>query len=149
MSDILKFYKEDPSDLLFSQHLEPTLRHWPWRRKASRSFKSIYNLANRTASSEVMQRFSRNLLDRLQQLSHGGVTAWSEMFASTVCESDGFTCSALRDEHVGKTAWNMRISEEESRELCTNVTIPRLNHAAKFSAEGPSVTLTRSSPTDA
>jgi hypothetical protein len=130
ISAMLKSYTEDSSDLLFAQKLD--MQRWPWRRKASHGFMKMYKISSRSATSEVMQRFSGSLLDHLEELSHNGVTAWSEMFASTVCENDGFACQRFRDEHVGRTGWDLHISKEESIELCKNATKTTVYHAAKF-----------------
>lgn len=130
ISAMLKSYAEDSSDLLFAQKLD--MQRWPWRKKASDAFRRMYRSNRRSATSEVMQRFSRSLLNHLEELSRNGVSAWSEMFASTVCENDGFACQRFRDEHVGRTGWDLHISKEESIELCKNATKTTVYHAAKF-----------------
>lgn len=137
MSTVLNSYRSDTSDLLFTKQLSQ-IREWFWKRKVSKQFKSMYSVHERVPVAEVIQRFSSDLLRRLHKLSVEGATAWSEMYASTVCASEGFKCSRLQEEHMGRTAWDFHASEAESHELCKNSTRPFMNHAAKFSAEGAS-----------
>ena len=76
------------ADLLHAPHsTQIGLESWYWRDAASDAFERLAPpLGERMKGSEHALRFSRALLDELHRRSSGGVVAWSECSAFTLCD---------------------------------------------------------------
>lgn len=131
LSAFVSAYEADPSDLLGIGDT-PT-DHWLHRQEGSTAFLQRYPAGERLAGPEVVQRFSAPLLEQLGRQAQEGVTAWSEMFAATVCRANGFRCAGLRDEHVGVHGDKVTVDRRQAEAACRRRPgTPSVNHAAKF-----------------
>ena len=121
------------ADLLHAPHsTQIGLESWYWRDAASDAFERLAPpLGERMKGSEHALRFSRALLDELHRRSSGGVVAWSECSAFTLCDiaEPRLRRAEFPARFVGsKFDWDTTVSEVEMRFALPG----RLLHALKF-----------------
>jgi len=132
LSTILQAYNKDSSDLIMPKLPWPVGR---WPGTASKQFFGRYPKQNRMLGFEMVQRISRPLLHKLEELSRvHGVTGCSEMTTPTVAKNEGFTTADFSSRHKGNFGIFHRISEKEGKKICDSVAPgdANMNHRAKY-----------------
>lgn len=84
-----------PSDVMYpNRKIKFVTGRYPWHKHASEEFLNRYR--TKWWGDETVQRFSRRLLSRMEELSRKeNTTSCSEMFAPTVARNENFTESTM------------------------------------------------------
>jgi len=102
---------------------------------SSPAFKKRYPVNQTYLSYEFVTRWSTRLLTHINSLLNDGIHSQSEMYGTTVCLNDNFSCSGLRPELIGKASWDVRLNRSEVAKFCNSASGNQntiLNHAAKY-----------------
>ncbi|CAK0788044.1 unnamed protein product [Prorocentrum cordatum] len=133
LSGFVSQYAEDASDFLGYGRYKGSWVFWYW---GSGPFLRRYAKVNRTVELEHVQRFSMRFVRHMASLCREqNFTAESEMFAPTVCQSEGFRCSSFDRRHLGVYMWNTRLNQTAAGASCARTNssgLSTINHAGKF-----------------
>lgn len=121
-SDMLSFGKSGRADGGFQAGM------------STKKFKERYTHAMYIAKENV-QRYSTKLIFKMNDLMKDGVEAQSEVFPTTIAQSEDFKYSQLDHTFAGKIQWNNRMNKKQATETCAKHASEgetKLYHAGKY-----------------
>lgn len=132
LSQFIKHYDRVQSDVLLDGY--HGMQHWSHTKEANWGFRKRFPVSSRWHSREHVVRFSQRFLDHVEEEVKAGLTAQSEMFASTECVNNAhkFKCAKFEREHIGVFDAFHKLATPAVEEVCRNSSGMTINHAAKY-----------------